>query len=191
MFDNLVQRSPGVGVCSPDPETQMRAESVHMQHVWESFITSCVATGIFWQFSTSANCSENIIWMVKYIFYFVRKVFSEDLSEWNIHEEQLIRLSEFIPHWVVKAELLPVGDLIKMFYQESALSPVANNFFFSLVDCTDEKQASQPLSVIPPTLQSANERFVHPVNEEDILFPPSCSVSDLTEPKDLYLPNFS
>lgn len=30
VFDNRAERSPGVGVCSPDPEAQMRAEIIHM-----------------------------------------------------------------------------------------------------------------------------------------------------------------
>lgn len=81
----------------------------------ELYYTFSVAAGISRHFSSSVNCSDNIIWMVKYIIYLGRKVFS--LPEWKIHEEQLIRLSEFIPCWAVKAELLPVGDLIKTLYQ--------------------------------------------------------------------------
>lgn len=148
MFDNLVERSPGVGVCSPDPETHFLCSFWH-------FLTIFYKCKLLWKHHLNGEIH----------FLFCKESFQRGPLGMKYTWRTTNKIVWVIPCWVVKAELLPVGDLIKMFYQKSALSPITNNVFFPFVDCTDEK----PLSVIPPTLQSANERFVHPVNHVQFL----------------------
>lgn len=90
---------------------------------WETSLLFLWSQRLLSSFLNNTNWADSLIETVKCISSFGGEVF----SDWNIHGDELIRLSECVWCWAERAEPVPVGDLIK--------TPTAHNFCSWFIYC--------------------------------------------------------